>query len=195
MLAKFKGYYPGYAAEVYQDGDGLSWCALKGHTRNRAGSVALRSADPRDVPRIDFDYFAEGGAEDLDAMVEAVEIARAIAAPLRRRGLAAEMLPGPDVQGAALAQWVRDNAWGHHACGTCAIGAREAGGVVDGDFRVHGVPGLRVVDASVFPRIPGFFIVSAVYMIAEKAAAAILADAAKTSAASRPARAREGAVP
>jgi choline dehydrogenase-like flavoprotein len=99
------------------------------------------------------------------------------------------------VQGDALAQWIRDNAWGHHACGTCAIGAREAGGVVDGDFRVHGVTGLRVVDASVFPRIPGFFIVSAIYMIAEKAASVILAEAAATAASQRPARVREGAEP
>ena len=200
MLAKFKGYYPGYAAEICKDGDGLTWCVLKGHTRNRAGAVTLRSADPRDMPRIDFNYFAEGGAEDLDALVEAVEIARAIAEPLRRRGLAQEMLPGAEVRGEALAQWVRDNAWGHHASCTCAIGPRPSdsgvgGGVVDGDFRVHGVQALRVVDASVFPRIPGFFIVSAVYMIAEKAAAAILADAAKASAVSRPARAHEGAVP
>jgi len=44
------------------------------------------------------------------------------------------------------------------------------------DFRVHGVRGLRVVDASVFPRIPGFFTVSAVYLIGEKAADAILAS-------------------
>jgi choline dehydrogenase-like flavoprotein len=49
--------------------------------------------------------------------------------------------------------------------------------VVDNGFRVHDVIGLRVVDASVFPRIPGFFIVSAVYMIGEKAADVILADA------------------
>jgi choline dehydrogenase-like flavoprotein len=88
-------------------------------------------------------------------------------------------LPGDAVQGAALGQWVRDNAWGHHASCTCAIGPRQAGGVVDGSFRVHGVSGLRVVDASVFPRIPGFFIVSAIYMIAEKAADVILADADK----------------
>ena len=51
------------------------------------------------------------------------------------------------------------------------------GGVLSSDFRVHGVQGLRVVDASVFPRIPGFFIVSAVYMIGEKAADVIMADA------------------
>ena len=51
------------------------------------------------------------------------------------------------------------------------------GGVLNSDFTVHGTKGLRVVDASVFPRIPGFFIVSAVYMIGEKAADVILADA------------------
>jgi choline dehydrogenase len=49
--------------------------------------------------------------------------------------------------------------------------------VLDGDFRVRGVAALRVVDASVFHRIPGFFIVSAVYMIAEKAADVIIAQA------------------
>jgi choline dehydrogenase len=51
----------------------------------------------------------------------------------------------------------------------------ERAGVLSSDFRVHGTKGLRVVDASVFPRIPGYFIVSAVYMIGEKAADVILA--------------------
>jgi choline dehydrogenase len=73
-----------------------------------------------------------------------------------------------------LAQFVRDNAWGHHASCTCPIGPRDRFGVLASDFTVHGVRGLRVVDASVFPRIPGFFIVSAVYMIGEKAADVIL---------------------
>jgi choline dehydrogenase-like flavoprotein len=195
MLVKFKGYYTGYADKLWRDGNGLTWCVLKGHTRNRTGTVTLRSADPRQAPRIDFNYFGEGGEADLAALVEAVEIARAIAAPLRERGIATEELPGGQVQGPALAQWIRDAAWGHHASCTCAIGAREAGGVVDGDFRVHGVKGLRVVDASVFPRIPGFFIVSAVYMIAEKAASVILAEAAAATASQRPARVREGAMP
>jgi choline dehydrogenase-like flavoprotein len=49
--------------------------------------------------------------------------------------------------------------------------------VLTSDFRVHGTRGLRVVDASVFPRIPGFFPAGAIYMIGEKAADAILADA------------------
>ncbi len=56
-----------------------------------------------------------------------------------------------------------------------ARSGRAADGVLGSAFRVHG-GGLRVVDASVFPRIPGFFIVSAVYMAAEKAADVILAS-------------------
>ena len=86
------------------------------------------------------------------------------------------MLPGSAVQSEdALRDHVRHSAWGHHACGTCAIGDGPAA-VLDGQFRVRHTSGLRVVDASVFPRIPGFFIASAVYMIGEKAADAILAS-------------------
>ena len=84
--------------------------------------------------------------------------------------------PGPDVEtDEQLGQFIRANAWGHHASCTCPIGDQDAGGVLSSDFRVHGVRGLRVVDASVFPRIPGFFIASATYMIAEKAAEVIAA--------------------
>ncbi len=91
--------------------------------------------------------------------------------------IAEEELPGEQVQSdEELRDYVRYNAWGHHASCTCAIGPREQNGVLDSQFRVHGTTGLRVVDASVFPRIPGFFIVSAVYMIGEKAADVILAD-------------------
>ena len=85
---------------------------------------------------------------------------------------ASEETPGAALTGPALRQWVRDNAWGHHACGTAAIGD-----VLDPQGRVRGVSGLRVVDASIFPRIPGLFIVAAIYFAAEKLAADILADA------------------
>jgi choline dehydrogenase-like flavoprotein len=53
--------------------------------------------------------------------------------------------------------------------------------VLTSDFKVHGTTALRVVDAPVFPRIPGLFIVSAIYMVAEKAADAITADARRST--------------
>ena len=61
--------------------------------------------------------------------------------------------------------------------GTCAMKPEDQGGMVDSRFRVHGVRNLRVVDASIFPRIPGYFIVTSIYMIAEKAADIMLGDA------------------
>ncbi len=76
-----------------------------------------------------------------------------------------------------LREYVRNNAWGHHASCSCPIGARDQGGVLTSDFKVHGAEGLRVVDASVFPRIPGLFILSSVFMIGEKAADVILQQA------------------
>ena len=199
LAGRFEGYYPGYSEQAISDRTHFTWAILKAHTNNTAGSVRLRSIDPTEAPAIDFSYFDEGNddaAEDLEAVVTGVEEVRRITRrirPLVRR----ETVPGDSVRTREqIRQWVRDHAWGHHACGTCRIGpSSDPLAVVDSRFRVHGVQGLRIVDASVFPRIPGFFIVSAVYMIAEKAAAAILADAAKALAASRPARAREGAVP
>jgi choline dehydrogenase len=55
--------------------------------------------------------------------------------------------------------------------------ATDPGAVIDSRFRVHGTRSLRVVDASVFPKIPGFFIASAVYMVSEKASDVIIEDA------------------
>ncbi|AGB23019.1 choline dehydrogenase-like flavoprotein [Mycobacterium sp. JS623] len=182
LPARFEGYYPGYSCELEHHRDYFTWAILKAHTENRAGEVRLRSADPRDPPVIDFHYFEEGSdtkGEDLDAVVKGVRIARDI---MSRAGtaVAEEVSPGPEVQtDDQLKEWIRDNAWGHHASCTCPIGKRADGAVTDGSFRVHGVGRLRVVDASVFPRIPGFFIVTSIYMLAEKASETILADAAK----------------
>jgi len=74
--------------------------------------------------------------------------------------------------------FVQDRAWGHHASCTCKIGGDgDPDAVLDSSFRVRGVKGLRVVDASVFPKIPGFFVVMPTYMISEKAAEVIHAQA------------------
>jgi len=181
VLGRFEGYFPGYSEVFATNRNYLTWAVLKAHTNNRAGEVTLRSSDPRDVPDINFRYFEEGtqdNGEDLDSVVDGVRFVRALTDKLRQKDvIAEEVLPGKPVQSdEELRQYVRNNAWGHHASCTCAIGPREAGGVLDSRFRVHGTKGLRVVDASVFPRIPGFFIACAVYMIGEKAADAILED-------------------
>ena len=92
--------------------------------------------------------------------------------------IAEELFPGERAESDEdLRTFVRDHAWGHHASCTCAIGPEAKGGVLTSNFKVHGTEGLRVVDASVFPRAPGLFIVSAIYMIGEKAADVIIADA------------------
>jgi choline dehydrogenase len=178
LLAQFKGYFPGYSALFPQGLNYLTWVILKAHTKNRKGRVTLRSADPRDTPLINFHYFEEGGDEDIEAVVEGIQFVRKLTAKLQREEMiVTEELPGSDCQSVDdLKTFVRNNAWGHHASCTCAIGPREQGGVLDSNFRVHGTKGLRVVDASVFPRIPGFFIVSSIYMIGEKAADVILSD-------------------
>jgi len=75
--------------------------------------------------------------------------------------------------------FIKDEAWGHHASCTCPIGADgDPMAVLDSKFRVRGVQSLRVVDASVFPKIPGFYIALPIYMISEKAADVIIQDAA-----------------
>lgn len=180
LLARFEGYFPGYSECVKRHQNYLSWVVLKAHTLNTAGTVKLRSADPRDPPLIDFHYFDEGddvAQRDLKSVVEGIRFVRKMTAAITEH-IEEEELPGKAVQSETeLQQFVKDNAWGHHASCTCPIGPRASRGVLTSDFRVHGTQGLRVVDASVFPRIPGFFIVSAVYMIGEKASDAILADA------------------
>ncbi len=59
LLARFEGYFPGYSREIAEHHDYLTWAILKAHTRNRAGEVTLRSADPLDPPLVDFRYFDE----------------------------------------------------------------------------------------------------------------------------------------
>jgi choline dehydrogenase len=178
LLASFSGYYPSYSRTIAEKLNYLTWVVLKAHTRNRSGEVTLLSKDPQDTPLINFNYFREGGDEDLTAVVDGICFVRRLCKKLKDQGMIAEEeLPGSKLTSDEdLKDYVRANAWGHHASCTCAIGPVEQGGVLDSHFRVHGTKGLRVVDASVFPRIPGFFIVSAVYMIGEKAAETILAE-------------------
>ncbi|WP_199183573.1 MULTISPECIES: GMC family oxidoreductase [unclassified Brevundimonas] len=145
-----------------------------------AAFIARSSVAEGEPDLIVFAYFEEGSDDqtrDLKGVVDGVRIARRIASRLTGM-IAEELIPGPQAEDqAALEQFVRDQAWGHHASCTCAIGADDDPmAVLDKDFRVRGVQGLRVVDASVFPRIPGLFIASAVYMVSERASDVIIAD-------------------
>jgi choline dehydrogenase-like flavoprotein len=183
LLGRFKGYFPEYskllATPPFQY---LTWAVLKAHTNNPSGTVTLRSTDPRDTPVINFNYFEKGQPEDAESVAAGVEFVRTLNAQVANL-IEAEEHPGPTVKTHAdVVQFVKDRSWGHHASCSCPIGRDgDPMAVLDGNFRVRGIKNLRVVDASVFPRIPGFFIVTSVYMIGEKAADVIAADARKSS--------------
>jgi len=175
----FSGYKPGYSDWGVKK-NYFTWCILKGHTKNRAGRVQLASDDPRDPPTINLNYFDPATpdvGEDAHALAAGIEFVRKITG--RTASVMSEIIPGLHVRTRSqLTQFVRDCAWGHHACGTCKIGADDDGeAVLDSRFNVRDTQGLRVVDASIFPKIPGLFILSAIYMAAEKAADVIIADA------------------
>jgi len=179
----FRGYYPRYSDDAYRFKNRFSWLALKGHSKNR-GEVKLKSQNPLDTPSINFKYFGdpEAGAaltdeheQDLLAMLKAVKLMRQAArtsSNLLFFGNYKEVWPGEDVAtDQEIKEFIMNETWGHHASCTAKIGADDdVLAVLDGQFRVRGAEGLRVVDASVFPEIPGFFPSVAVYMLAEKAA-------------------------
>jgi choline dehydrogenase len=183
LAGLFRGYFPGYSKLFREHKNYFTWAILKAHTNNTAGTVRLRSNDPLDVPQIDFHYFDEGNdfsGDDLESVVNGIEFARVMTKKACTL-IEEEELPGPDVKTRdQLRQFVKDNAWGHHASCSNKMGPQgDRMAVVDSSFRVYGTRGLRVVDASVFPRIPGFFIVTPIYMISEKASDVIIADAKK----------------
>lgn len=169
-----------YAQDVYKHNT-WTWVVLKAHSANRAGTVELRSADPRDTPIINMHYFDTGSTKngedkrDLIAMAEAVEIGRQISVkvmdPITNTPVFTELLPGADKKKGSkeLEDHIKAESWSHHASCTAPIGAdNDPMAVLDSKFRVRGVEGLRVVDASVFPRVPGYFIALPTYMIGEK---------------------------
>lgn len=184
--ASFKGYYPGFSTAAFADAKHWSWIVLKAHSRNNAGTVQLRSADPRDTPVINFNSFDSGvtannaAALDLQAVYEAMEYSRSIFKDLIPiDGAFTEVWPGPSVKTEAqMKDFIQREAWGHHASCTCPIGAdSDPMAVLDSSFRVRGTTGLRVVDASAFPKIPGFYISLPLYIMSEKASAVIISQA------------------
>ena len=133
------------------------------------GSVSLASADPKDEPLIDPNYWSE--PEDKEASLNGLEIAREILSqPAMKPFLAREALPGPEVK-------TRDELFEyacrlaktqHHPVGTCRMGRGEMA-VVDPELKVHGIEGLRVCDSSIMPTINSSNTNAPTIMIGEKA--------------------------
>jgi choline dehydrogenase len=178
----FEGFWPGFPADY---GANEFECAMV-HIgpKSQAGYVRLASANPQDRPVINFHFFKDNATQDLKEIVEGANILRkawqAAGSPVLPYN---EMHPCPGTGAgncteAAMEEMVMTQAYSHHASSTCAIGAdNDKMAVLDSKFRVRGVTGLRVVDASVFPHVPGAFPVLPTTLLSAKAAEDIIAAA------------------
>lgn len=134
------------------------------------GWIRLASRNPLDKPLIHPNYL--GVRADLERLVMGVKLARRIfASRAFSNWVKQELLPGPDVQSdEQLRAFVRQRAdTYHHQAGSCKMGLDDMA-VVDPHLCVHGIEGLRVVDASVMPTVPSGNCHTGILMIAEKAA-------------------------
>jgi choline dehydrogenase len=141
------------------------------------GRLRLASADPTAPPVIEFDFLAT--ARDRQEFRDAIRLMRDLVSRSAMAAIIAEeVLPGPAAASdEALDAHVRASAeTEYHPCGTCRMGL-DALAVVDAELRVHGIPGLRVVDASVMPTVVSANLNGPTIMIAEKAADIILGRA------------------
>jgi choline dehydrogenase len=150
-------------------GDAFTLGAILLRPQSR-GRILLRSADPLDAPAIHANYLTE--TRDPEVLMEAVKMARAIVCgEAFGKHSRRELCPGAEAKnGAALCKHITNTAQTlYHPVGTCKMGS-DADSVVDSELRVHGVEGVRVVDASVMPTIPGGNTNAPTIMIAERAA-------------------------
>jgi len=144
---------------------------------NSTGWVRIQSDDPFQKPKMLFNYLST--PEDRREWTEAIEVARNIMGqPAFAPFNGGEISPGPDVAGdEAVLDWVRADAETalHPSC-TARMGTDEMSVVDPASMRVHGVDGLRVVDASVMPTLTNGNIYAPVMMTAEKSADLILGN-------------------
>jgi choline dehydrogenase len=168
-------WFPGWRAGA---GDQFTATIMQLRPTGR-GSVTLRSADPRDAPIIRLGLLATD--EDRRAARRLFRFTREFfhSAPLSQ-WIAAELMPGAGVQSDEEVDLFLRSAiqTAGHPTSTCAMGTDPTNSVVDASLRVHGLSGLRVVDASVMPRIVSGNTNAPTIMIAEKASDLILGVAA-----------------
>jgi choline dehydrogenase len=168
-LQYFFGPVQFLAPEYVTSGPGFTFAPILAQPRSR-GTVSLVSADPSALAHVDPQYLSQ--EEDVGALEYGLRYARELAHDSAFNGLRGrELAPGEAVTTSAdLRAYIRTVAstvW--HPAGTCRMG-RDPEAVVDDQLRVHGVDGLRIVDASVMPRLVNGNPNAAVMMIAEKAA-------------------------
>lgn len=176
---KFTGYKPNWSRESYGSKQHFTWAVLKGHTKNIDGYVKLKSADFRDTPEINFNYFGHNlqHQEELQAVVTGVKKARNINNNVGSDIIRKEEVPGNlnVSRDEEIKDFILKESWGHHASCSNKMGHKnDPMAVVDSAFQVRGVEGLRIVDASVFPNTPGLFIALPTMIISEKAAQLII---------------------
>lgn len=141
------------------------------------GNISVASADPTAAPLIRPNYLST--ERDVAEVIQAAHLVRRIAAsPALSDIIAEEVTPSPSVaDDQPMLDFFRANSGSiYHLCGSCAMGPDPATSVVDARLRVHGVPGLRIVDASIFPNVTSGNINAPVMMVAEKGASLIRAD-------------------
>ena len=140
------------------------------------GSVTLRSASPNDPPHMVANYLTD--SRDIPPLIAGIKLIRAIfnESPFREH-FQGEALPGDEYRSDEdMTRYLRANAQSmYHPVGTCRMGS-DAHAVVDDRLRVHGMKGLRVVDASIMPRIPSGNTNAPTIMVAEKASDMLLAE-------------------
>ena len=163
----------GALSTMFGHGYTLHVCDLRPKSR---GHIGLKSADPTQDALIEPNYLSH--PDDMKTMVKGVKAARKVLAAQAfdaYRGL--EMFPGRHVQtDAQIEAFVREKAATiYHPVGTCKMG-HDAMAVVDDTLKVHGMQGLRVVDASIMPTLVGGNTNAPTVMIAEKASSMILAS-------------------
>ena len=142
------------------------------------GRVTIASRDPADAPLIHPNYLST--QRDIDEIIQGSRLVRRIAeAPALAAITDAEISPSPSVDSDAdFIDYFRENSGSiYHLCGTAMMGPDATTAVVDSRLRVHGVDGLRIVDASVFPNVTAGNINAPTMMVAEKGSVMILEDA------------------
>jgi choline dehydrogenase len=150
----------------------FTWMVLLNKPKSR-GTVRLASADPRDYPLVDLNFF--GDAHDLVIARKGVRLTMHLFAEMRKQGYKFEewLCPEPDSNDAQLDEFIRANARaGLHQSSTCRMAPESdsSPGVVDDELRVHGIRNLRICDASIFPEIISAHLMAPAVMTAEKCA-------------------------